>query len=171
MEPFARLLLRRCASVLKGFSPSAKLLMPTMPTESSVHREPVLRVNEMNKIVRTLVLLSPILSLLGCEEQRPVSYSEDVRPFLDKYCMRCHGEGGKGSEASGLRMDNYESLMKGTVHGPVVKPGDSFTSALVMLMEGRADPSLRMPHDLRNMPTKAEIEMVKAWIDQGAKNN
>jgi len=124
----------------------------------------------MNKLVRTLVLLSPTVTLLGCGEQS-VSYTADVRPFLDTYCMRCHGEGGKGSETSGLRMDDYESLMKGTTHGPVVKPGDSFTSALVMLVEGRADPSLRMPHDGEKMPRQAEIDRVKAWIDQGAKNN
>jgi hypothetical protein len=110
------------------------------------------------------------LALLGCGEQ-PASYSADVRPFLDNYCMRCHGEGGEGSEASGLRMDDYESLMKGTAHGPVIKPGDSFTSVLVMLVEGRADPSLRMPHDEGKAPKQAEIERVKAWIDQGAKDN
>lgn len=124
----------------------------------------------MNKLVRTLVLLSPVVALLGCGE-RSVSYSADVRPFLDKYCMRCHDEGGEGSEESGLRMDDYERLMKGTIHGPVVKPKDSFTSALVMLVEGRADPSLRMPHDGEKMPTQDEIDMIKAWIDQGAKNN
>lgn len=124
----------------------------------------------MNKLARTLVLLSPAVTLLGCGEQ-PVSYSADVRPFLDTYCMRCHGEGGEGSETSGLHMDDYESLIKGTTYGPVVKPGDSFTSALVMLVEGRADPSLRMPHDGGKTPSQAEINRVKAWIDQGAKNN
>jgi hypothetical protein len=61
--------------------------------------------------------------------------------------------------------------MKGTKFGPVVKPGDSFTSALVMLVEGRADPSLRMPHDEGDKPSEKEIELVKAWIDQGAPNN
>lgn len=130
-----------------------------------------LRVNDMNKIARTFVLLFPVAVLFGCENQQPASYSADVEPFVDKYCMRCHDKGGEGAEASGLRMDTYENLMKGTVHGPVVKPGDSFTSALVMLVEGRADPSLRMPHDEGEKPTQAEIDRVKAWIDQGAKNN
>lgn len=124
----------------------------------------------MNKIPRALFLLTPVLALLGCGE-KPVSYSADVRPFLDKYCTRCHGEGGAGSEASGFSMDDYDSLMKGTKHGPVIKAGDSFTSVLVMLVEGRADPALRMPHDDGESPGKEEIEVVKMWIDQGAKNN
>jgi len=127
-------------------------------------------INEMNKLMRTLVLVSPALALLGCGEQS-TSYSADVRPFLDNHCMHCHGEGGNGSKASGLRMDDYERLMKGTIYGPVVKPGDSFTSALVMLVEGRADPSLLMPHNKGEAPSQAEIDRVKAWIDQGAKNN
>jgi hypothetical protein len=108
--------------------------------------------------------------MLGCPE-KPASYSADAKPFLDKYCMRCHGEGGEGAEASGFRMDDYDSLMKGTKHGPVVLPGESFDSVLVMLVEGRAAPELRMPHDEGETPTKAEIERVKAWIDQGAQNN
>jgi len=124
----------------------------------------------MNKFARILILLSPTVALLGCGEQS-ASYSADVRPFLDNYCMRCHSEDGKGSKISGLRMDDYESLMKGTTYGPVIKPGDSFTSALIMLVEGRADPSLRMPHDDGEAPSQTEIDRVKAWIDQGAKNN
>jgi hypothetical protein len=124
----------------------------------------------MNTTTRALVLLSPAIGLLGCGEE-PVSYSAAVKPFIEKYCIRCHGPGGEGSESSGLRMDTYESLMQGTQYGAVVKPGDSFTSALVMLVEGRADPSLRMPHDEGIKPTEEEIERVKLWIDQGAKNN
>ena len=61
--------------------------------------------------------------------------------------------------------------MQGTKYGAVVKPGDSFTSALVMLVEGRADPALAMPHDEGEKPTQGEIDKVRAWIDQGAKNN
>jgi len=124
----------------------------------------------MIKIPRILFLLPPVIALLGCGEKQ-VSYNADVQPVLEKYCMRCHGEGGKGSEASGLRMDDYDRLMKGTKHGPVVIAGDSFTSALVMLVEGRADPALRMPHDDGPAPSAEELGVIKVWINQGAKNN
>ena len=126
----------------------------------------------MKKIARVLFLLSPAV-LFGCGEEPapPVSYSTDVKPILDRYCMRCHGEGGEGSMASGFRMETYEMLMKGTRFGPVVNPGDSFGSVLVMLVEGRADPSINMPHDGGEAPRKADIELLKTWIDQGAKNN
>ncbi|MBT8429232.1 MAG: hypothetical protein KJN79_04905, partial [Gammaproteobacteria bacterium] len=88
----------------------------------------------MKKMARTLVLLSPVLAVLGCAEKpAQVSYSTDVKPFLEKYCLRCHGEGGEGSMASGFRMVSYEALMQGTKFGPVINPGDSFSSVLVML--------------------------------------
>ena len=113
-----------------------------------------------------------LISVWGC--QRPaapeVSYSEDVRPILEKNCLECHVEGGSGYEASGFSMASYEDLMKGTKFGPVIKPEDSLTSALTMLVEGRADPSIQMPHG-REPLTEEEITTLKTWVDQGAKNN
>ncbi len=124
----------------------------------------------MKHLARALVLAAPAVFLLGCGEQ-PVSYQKQVRPLLDKYCVRCHTTGGEGFQKSGFSMDSYDALMEGTQYGAVVKPGDSFTSAFVMLVEGRADPSLRMPHDQGESPTPEEVEVIKLWIDQGAKNN
>jgi hypothetical protein len=34
--------------------------------------------------------------------------------------------------------------MHGTVYGPVVRPGNPLRSVLLVLIEGRADPSMRM---------------------------
>ncbi|WP_455199105.1 c-type cytochrome domain-containing protein [Kaarinaea lacus] len=100
-----------------------------------------------------------------------VSYSSEIVPILQKYCMECHVPGGPGQQASGLDMSTYESLMKGTKFGPVIKPGDSLSSTLAILVEGRADPSIKMPHGNRQGLSAEEIKTLRAWIDQGAKNN
>ena len=63
-----------------------------------------------------------------------------------KHCAACHTPGQAGYVVSGFELKDYESLMKGTSFGPVVLPGDPLTSVLVMLIEGRADPSMNMPH-------------------------
>jgi hypothetical protein len=60
--------------------------------------------------------------------------------------------------------------MKGGKFGPFVIPGDPLTSTLNMLVEGRADPSIRMPHG-RGTLTDREIETLRDWVQQGAKNN
>jgi hypothetical protein len=52
-----------------------------------------------------------------------------------------------------------------------VLPGDPLTSVLVMLIEGRADPSIRMPHGGANPLTEAEIKTIHEWVKQGARNN
>lgn len=130
----------------------------------------------MGKVVRMLSLsgLSVVL-MQGCDTA--VSYSKDVRPILEDKCIECHSKArqGEGFQKSGFNMDTYDSLMKGTKFGAVVKPGDSFTSAIVMLVEGRADPSIKMPHQKADTRiedlTASEIETLKKWIDQGAPNN
>ena len=79
--------------------------------------------------------------------------------------------GQAGYVVSGFELRDYETLMKGTQYGPVVLPGDPLTSVLVMLIEGRADPSLRMPHGDAKPLERAEIETIRRWVEQGAKNN
>ena len=107
----------------------------------------------------------------GCAKQEPqVSFAKDVQPLLDVRCGACHVAGQPGYEASGLSTQGYEALMQGTKYGPVVIPGDALSSALNMLVEGRADPSIRMPHGDQPL-TAAEQTMLRRWVEQGAKNN
>ncbi len=117
-------------------------------------------------------LLPVALSVLaGCAREETVSFSQDVRPILDQNCIACHQEGGEGFIASGFSMMTYEDLMRGTNAGPMVVAGDSLGSNMIVLMEGRADPSISMPHGAMEPVGKADIETIRVWIDQGAKNN
>ena len=111
------------------------------------------------------------LALVACKGEPTMSFAQDVKPTLDQYCLECHQEGGAGHAASGLDMSTYEGLMKGTDSGPMVIAGDSLGSNLVVLMEGRADPSIAMPHGGSDKVSQAQIDAIKAWIDQGAMDN
>ena len=115
------------------------------------------------------LLVSSALLLAACGEKE-ISYKADVQPILQQYCVECHAEGGKGAEKSGLVLTSYEGVMKGTRFGSIIKPGDALSSTLVMLVEGRADPSIKMPHGKESLP-KEKIELLKQWVAQGAKNN
>ena len=110
-------------------------------------------------------------ALTGCAREEAVSFSQDVKPIIDKNCLACHKEGGEGFEASGFSMVTYDDLMKGTKFGPMIISGDSAGSNMIVLMEGRADPSISMPHGTLDPVRKADIETLRLWVDQGAKNN
>ena len=123
-------------------------------------------------MTRTILMATALPALLAaCSTEEPVSFAQDVRPILDRNCLSCHQAGGAGFEASGFSMETYDDLMKGTQFGPMVLPGDSEGSNMVVLMEGRADKSISMPHGSMKPIPQREIDTIRRWIDQGAKNN
>lgn len=124
--------------------------------------------NGITPCIAVLALLS-LPSLAGAAPE--VGYRKDVRPIIHDYCLNCHEPGGKGYEKSGLDMRTYQSLMKGTKFGTVIKPGDSFTSILIQVVEGRVHPSIRMPYGMNGGLSKENIAVLKRWVDQGAKDN
>ena len=112
------------------------------------------------------------LSLCAAAYAAPeISYKKDVRPILHDYCLNCHEQGGMGLEKSGLDMSSYQSLMKGTKFGAVIKPGDSFTSIFIQVIEGRVHPSIKMPYGMAGGLSKHNISILKRWVDQGAHDN
>lgn len=118
-------------------------------------------------VVLTLSALAFAALQTGCGE-KPLTYQADIKPIIDTNCVSCHVPGGAGYEKSGLRMDSHEALLKGTKFGPVVVPGSSVSSTLYLLVAGKADPSIRMPHGQAALPD-ADVAKIATWIDQGAK--
>lgn len=103
--------------------------------------------------------------------QKEISYKADISPIIHDYCLNCHSPGGKGYEKSGFDMRSYQSLMKGTRFGAVIKPGDSFTSVMIQVVEGRVHSSIKMPYGMSGGLSKDKIELLKRWVSQGAKDN
>ena len=115
--------------------------------------------------------------LFGCE--RGVSFAGDVQPLLTASCVQCHDKSAEGYAASGFSLEDYDSVMKGTNLGAVVVAGSRMSSALYLVIAHKTDPAIQMPphHDNalaegRGVAlTDEQIEMIGAWIDQGAKDN
>jgi hypothetical protein len=118
------------------------------------------------------VVASIALALAGCGSgETAVSFAGQVKPILDSNCVSCHVAGQPGYEASGLALDSYAGLMKGTRYGKVVLPGNPQDSVLNMLAEGRADPSISMPHGDQRGLYKEELATLRDWVAQGALDN
>ena len=111
------------------------------------------------------------LAMAACSGEPAVSFSQDVKPILDANCIKCHQAGGEGEVASGFNMETYDGLMKGARFGPMIIAGDAEGSNMIVLMEGRADPSISMPHGQEETISKLDIQTVRLWVKQGARNN
>jgi hypothetical protein len=98
---------------------------------------------------------------------RKVTYANDVEPIIRNHCAECHTSGKMGAVESGLLTDSYQSLMKGSRLGPVIKPGSALTSSLYILVSGKDELTVNMPHG--KAPLSAEdIETIREWINNGA---
>lgn len=122
------------------------------------------------RLIRTLLGVATLATISACVQQPQISYQTQVEPILQENCKECHSRQGEGYKKSGFSVENYEDLMKGTKFGAVVIPGSGITSTLYLLVAGKADPSIRMPHGKKPL-SEYEVNVIKNWIDQGAKNN
>jgi hypothetical protein len=122
--------------------------------------------------IRTLAgaMLAVGLAAPVFAKEPPVSYSEDVQPILQVRCVACHQIGQDGFEKSGFDLTTYEGLMKGTKHGAMITAGDPVTSNLMVLIDGKADKSLQMPHGKKKL-SSCDRDIIRKWIKQGAHNN
>jgi len=123
-------------------------------------------------IISILNTLLICLVLAGCATRPQVSYRRDLRPiFVDK-CIDCHSPPyGEGYTKAGLDLRSYESLLNGSVYGPVIVQGNSKKSPLNMLVEGRAGDLSRVLKSRHNPMTDDEIKLIRLWVEQGAQNN
>jgi hypothetical protein len=126
--------------------------------------------------ILTLGLVA-LVAAAGCTRQ--VSFNQDIQPILNAKCLSCHDGGGEGSAKSGFSVKTYDSLIAGTTLGKVIVPGDAVSSTLYRLVSHQASPEIQMPpHGGQSLAkgrgeplSAAEIDTIKLWINQGAKNN
>jgi len=124
----------------------------------------------MKNIFQILILLGMGLFLNSCyydaypeEELIPlptdISYQNDIIPLWGQ-CIGCHN----GTEPPDLRDEfSYNELLNG-----YVIPNDSEASILYKSLLGTDGVSLMPPG---SQWPDSKIELVKAWIDQGALDN
>lgn len=106
-----------------------------------------------------------------------ISFKTDVTPILKKYCLPCHA--GDSNNPSELFLDSYQEMMKGGEHGAAVNPGKPAESLLILKLDAKPPFGDPMPMNPRRKKaqtppkrlTEEEIQVLKQWIEQGAKDN
>jgi hypothetical protein len=100
----------------------------------------------------------------GCGGASGVSFSEDVQPIFDRKCASCHPVSYPYLDLRPGR--SYEQL----VHVPArTRP------AFVRVLPGRPELSYLLTHppdpSLAGLLTDDELDLIAAWIDEGAKDD
>jgi len=102
---------------------------------------------------------------------RPVDFTRDIRPILSNNCFFCHGPDAKQREGSngGLRLDTPEGILAHVEGGQAVTPGDPQKSVILHRIRSQDPDSVMPPRSTGKSLTPQEIELLEAWIRQGAK--
>ena len=91
-----------------------------------------------------------------------------VEAILLRRCATCHSASGlMGPAPEGYLLSSYAATLASGERARVV-PGNPAASELVRRIRGQARP--RMPYDGPPSLTDAEIDLIVAWIEQGARD-
>lgn len=126
-----------------------------------------MKTDEQNMIQRTLILTGLVTSICIASVDRgqgndSISYAKHVAPIFTKHCAGCHNDTDREGDFS---LSSLDSLRKGTPEGKVLVAGSPEESKLLQLITGQDEPN--MPPEDEPRPTKAEIEIIRQWIEQG----
>ncbi|HSU65273.1 MAG TPA: c-type cytochrome domain-containing protein [Tepidisphaeraceae bacterium] len=109
-----------------------------------------------------------------------VDFNKDIKPIFKESCIRCHQVTEQHKKASaGFRLDSRAAALKGGENGKDkdIIPGNGKDSVLYKLLLGSVNvdgedvdamPKPKKGEKFKALPD-AKIELIKKWIDQGAK--
>lgn len=102
------------------------------------------------------------------DASRGVEFNRHIRPILSDNCFACHGPDEKQRQ-EGLRLDTREGIFEDRYEYRIVVPGDPATSKLFSKITAAQDSQRMPPLKSGKKLTKEQIELIRQWIEQGAK--
>jgi mono/diheme cytochrome c family protein len=110
-----------------------------------------------------VVLVALLLCTLPATAQQRVDFAGEIQPIFARVCYQCHGP---QKQRSDFRLDVKADALRGGSIGVAIVPGKSADSPLLRYIAG-LDKNVVMPPKGERL-TAPEIELIRAWIDQGA---
>lgn len=99
---------------------------------------------------------------------KPVDFDRDIRPILSDTCFLCHGPDAKNRKGD-VRLDTKAGAFAKAGKRAILVPGHPDQSELFLRIT-HADKSKQMPPAKhRKQLTPGQIELIKRWIEEGAK--
>jgi len=121
----------------------------------------------MMKLKSGIAVAVTLMALPRFAGAAEVDFVKDIKPILEQSCVKCHGaEKPKGR----LNLLTRADAIKGGDDGTSLVPGDPAKSPIytsTILPPDHDD--VMPPQPKEKMLTKAQTDLLKAWIEQGAK--
>lgn len=92
-------------------------------------------------------------------------FAARVQPILADKCVTCHNA---NKHKSGLRLDSFEQLMRGSKHGQVIVAGSPQKSELYRRITLAPEDKDFMPADGKPRLTADEVRVIELWLSSGA---
>lgn len=89
--------------------------------------------------------------LAGVTAGRAVSYDDDVRPLMQRYCIECHG---------GKKVKGKVDFTKMQTDADRTAAFETWEAAIELMRDGE------MPPDAARQPSAAELETIYAWYQE-----
>ena len=95
-------------------------------------------------------------------------FSREILPILSDNCFYCHGPD-PGHRKGKLRLDDEEDAKRPRRDGIVIAPGQSAESELFYRITATDTEEIMPPPDSHKTLTSHQIDLLRRWIDDGAK--
>jgi hypothetical protein len=123
----------------------------------------------MSSAVKLVFCASLVLGLIAPQARASsLEFDRDIRPILSDNCYQCHGPDEKARKAK-LRLDQKESAFRVEDGVAVIKPGSTAESEMYRRITTKDTDDLMPPPRSNHKLTARQIELIKQWIDSGAK--
>lgn len=111
-------------------------------------------------------LVSSLALALPAHAEPAVDFARDIQPLFAEHCLECHGpDASKG----GLLLTSRDSALKALKSGRHgIIPGNADKSAVIERVL-TTDPDDHMPPKGKTPLKPHEIELLKTWVNEGAK--
>ena len=114
--------------------------------------------NSFHKFVVCFFLLFGGLISNSVVQAKDVDFVKDIKPILEKHCIRCHGP----EEEESFRIDVKDDAMS------YIEEGSHEDSDFYLLLVSDDEEELMPPPDEGGPLADSEIELIKNWINEGA---
>src|SRR5262245_17728608 len=98
---------------------------------------------------------------------QPIDFNRDIRPILSDNCFQCHGPD-KANRKGKLGRDTEEWALTDRGGYQAVTPGKAADSELIRRITAKGKDRMPPPASAHALTT-AQMDLLRRWIDEGAK--